>query len=399
MEKLPIKITLPDSFFNPEEKCGYQVTHESKMLWAVILDLMVEFDRVCKQYQIKYCLDSGSLLGAVRHGGFIPWDNDADVIMLRSEYERLCHIASKAFEHPYFWQTNDTDPGTMRRHGQLRNSMTTGILMDETKNGIPSFGFNQGIFLDIFVLDEVPDDTEELTRFREALDHQLVQLWDFKEYYWASGASPWIRAAQKQAYAEFESLASSYNGTGQKYVANITLKPHRPKSAFFPKNLYEDLTDYKFEGFSFPGPKDYEIILQGHYGDWHQYVIGGDAHGSMIVDSNHPYTEYLKEISEQQDEEEHPILHLYRDRYTLLVQRDLAWKDIKQYQELQHESSLEIEQCKLDISNLTNQLNSDTTLFEQQKKSFLKRIHILTSFVVVFGLVIILMLILYITCG
>ena len=65
MQKLPIKISLDDSFFEPEELCGHYVTRQSKQHWAVILDLMVEFDRVCKEHGITYFLDSGTLLGAV----------------------------------------------------------------------------------------------------------------------------------------------------------------------------------------------------------------------------------------------------------------------------------------------------------------------------------------------
>lgn len=369
--KLPIKINLEDSFFLTEEKCGYQVTKEAKLLWAVILDLMVEFGRVCKQYDIKYSLDCGSLLGAIRHGGFIPWDNDADVIMLRSEYERLCKIASKAFEHPYFFQINETDPGFGRRHAQLRNSLTTCILMDETKDGVPCYGFNQGIFLDVFILDEVPDDAEEMVCFREKLEHQLVQLWDFKQYYWASGASPWIKEAQKEAYDEFESIASSYNGTGQKKVANITLKPQCPTTAFFPKEIYEDLTDYTFEGFSFSGPRDYEIILKGYYGDWHKFVIGNDAHGSMIINAFSPYTEYVKRISEHKIDEEHPILHLYRDRYMLLVQRDVAWRDITHCREQIQQQTLQINKQALQLEQKFSELER----YKQKVEELLHNLH------------------------
>lgn len=374
--KLPIKISLEDSFFIAEEKCGYKVTKESKLLWAVILDLMVEFDRVCKQYNIKYSLDCGSLLGAIRHGGFVPWDNDADVVMLRSEYERLCNVASEAFEYPYFWQTNYTDPGSMRRHGQLRNSKTACILNDETKDGKPCFGFNQGIFLDIFIFDEVPDDEEEMASFREKLEHQLVQLWDFKQYYWASGASPWMKEAQKEVYDEFESIASGYNGTGQKRVANITLNPQCPTSTFFPKEIYEDLTEYTFEGFSFTGPRDYETILQGYYGDWHKFVIGNDAHGNMIINAYSPYTEYIKNISEHNIDEEHPILHLYKNRYMLLVQRDVAWRDIThckeqmQQQTLQiHQQAFQIEQYKQEVENLSHNLNNETALLINERNT------------------------------
>lgn len=354
MKELPIKIKLDKAFFLPEERCGYQVTAESKQLWAVLLDLMVEMDGVCKKYGIRYSIDSGTLLGAVRHGGFIPWDNDADVIMLRSEYNRLCEIAPTAFRDPYFWQTNETDPGSMRPHAQLRNSKTTCILNDEMENGRPRFTFNQGIFLDVFVLDEVPDDVGERQAFMEALQKSKAMLWDFKEYYCASRNSLWMEMAQRQAYRDFETLVSRYNGTGQKRVANISLTPMRKENDLYPKAMYQDLVNYSFEGFPFPGPRDYETKLRGCYGDWHQFVVGGDAHGGVFCDATTSYTHYIsaspKTACHVSSTAEHPIYRLYKQRDELLQQRDEAWKALSQNAKAIEEKELEFVRCREELS-------------------------------------------------
>ena len=370
MNDLPIKLKLKESFFEAETICDYEVTTESKQLWAVLLDLMVTFDAVCKQYNIRYSIDSGTLLGAVRHGGFIPWDNDADVIMLRSEYNKLCAVAPTAFAEPYFWQTNDTDPGSMRRHGQLRNSQTTCILTSETSDGTPLFHYNQGVFLDVFILDEVPDDVEERHRFQDELQHALGELWDFKKFYADSHLSPWMEKAQKQAYDNFETLVARYNGTGKKRVGNIALIPQRKDSLFFLKELYEDLIEYDFEGYTFAGPRDYETILSGHYGDWHQLVRGaGDAHGEIILDLRNSYRHYLKPHAPQRaDAEEriqHPILKLYRHRDMLLTERDKAWADNRILQE-----KLTSCQQKSDVlqSELNDAINVKARLEKKEKK-------------------------------
>jgi lipopolysaccharide cholinephosphotransferase len=151
-----LKLKLPDGFLDEEVRCDYTVSHEMKELWAVELDLLAEFDRVCKKNSITYTADGGTLLGAVRHHGFIPWDDDIDIAMLRSDYEKLNGIAKEEFKDPYFWQTEETDPGSMRGHAQLRNSNTTGMLKSELDRNIM---YNQGVFIDVFPFDNVPDDS------------------------------------------------------------------------------------------------------------------------------------------------------------------------------------------------------------------------------------------------
>ena len=144
-----LNIKLPDDFLEEEIRCGYTVTRKMKKVWAVELDLLNELLRVCNKYNIKIFASGGTMLGAVRHKGFIPWDDDIDMGMLRKDYDKLCKIANKEFQYPYFFQTNYTDPGTLRGHAQLRNSNTTSFLQNEGSE----YSFNQGIFIDIFPMD------------------------------------------------------------------------------------------------------------------------------------------------------------------------------------------------------------------------------------------------------
>ena len=145
-----IKLQLPNDFLEEEYRDGFLVSSQMKKVWAVELDLLAEFDRVCKKYNISYSLDSGSLLGAIRHKGFIPWDDDIDIIITRPNYNKLLDIVLKnnEFKEPYFFQCAYTDKNYIRGHAQLRNSDTTGILKSEVNCDCV---FNQGIFIDIFI--------------------------------------------------------------------------------------------------------------------------------------------------------------------------------------------------------------------------------------------------------
>ncbi|WP_302782657.1 LicD family protein, partial [Acidaminococcus intestini] len=151
---ITLNIKLPDHFLDEEVQDGFLVSQKRKEVWAVELDLLTEFDRVCKKYKLRYFADGGTLLGAIRHGGFIPWDDDIDLAMFRDDYDKLCSIALHEFKNPYFFQTEYTDRGSLRGHAQLRNSNTTAILRNSLNC---KYKFNQGIFIDIFPMDSVTE--------------------------------------------------------------------------------------------------------------------------------------------------------------------------------------------------------------------------------------------------
>ena len=89
IERLIEKGVFKESFFEEEYKCDFKVDVVRKKVWAIEIDLLLEFDRVCKKHGLKYFLAFGSLLGAIRHQGFIPWDDDMDVVMPRDDYQKL----------------------------------------------------------------------------------------------------------------------------------------------------------------------------------------------------------------------------------------------------------------------------------------------------------------------
>ena len=89
---------LPESFFKEETICDFFVSEKRKKIWAICIDLLVSFDKVCRSYNLRYSLAFGSLLGMVRHKGFIPWDDDIDVVMPREDYEKLYSLYREEFQ-------------------------------------------------------------------------------------------------------------------------------------------------------------------------------------------------------------------------------------------------------------------------------------------------------------
>ena len=97
----------PD-FFREETRCDFLVTTERKKIWAVELDLLMQFDRVCRKHGLRYFMFVGSLLGAIRHRGFVPWDDDIDLVLPRDDYETMLKLGDE-FPAPYFLQSPWTD--------------------------------------------------------------------------------------------------------------------------------------------------------------------------------------------------------------------------------------------------------------------------------------------------
>ena len=148
-----------ENFFVEEYRCEYFVSKEMKQVWAAELDLYRVFERACRANNLTYYWAYGNLLGAARHQGFIPWDDDIDVFLFRKDYEKLCSIAKDVFKYPYFFQNEHTDPGAHIAFSKLRNCETSAILDFERPY---KYLYNQGIFLDIFPIDNVPDNQNEL---------------------------------------------------------------------------------------------------------------------------------------------------------------------------------------------------------------------------------------------
>lgn len=299
---LPIRLNLNQDFFQEEIRDGFSVSEDRKKIWAVELDLLAEFDRVCKKHGLTYFLDGGTLLGAVRHQGFIPWDDDVDVEMFREDYDKLLKIAEREFKPPYFFQSAYSEKGYVRGHSQLRNSFTCGALPQEADEVM----FNQGMFLDIFVLDGVPENVE----LREAQERILQKYSEKmrriayprlyknqKIKYILKLLRKWIcvrTGILKRMYHKFEDCAKAYPDSDRVYLMTFYKKIGDVK--VLSRSWYSETEYAPFEMLRCPIPSGYKEILKTYYGaDFMTPENVPSTHGELILDTERAYTDVLEE--------------------------------------------------------------------------------------------------------
>ena len=310
---MAIELELPEEFYRSEYRCGYYVSEKRKQIWAVELDLLKKFADVCEANGLRYFMDGGTLLGATRHKGFIPWDDDVDVNMPRKDYNRLLEIAGDVFQEPYCLQTTLSVPGFFRAHAQLRNSSTTGVIVkDMNKEQI-----NKGIWLDIFILDNIPDGYLAKRRQKRRVEKTMLLL---KMKY---NIPPDGKARGYYRHHSFEELYSyfdkkvlgGYQDKDTKWFGNMTIRWQ--SNWMWPKSYFQSYCYLPFECLSLRAPLFYHEVMERQYGkDYMEFPEGyrdfpiepglgtGSTHGSTFFDPNTPYREYdftalLAEIEKQ----------------------------------------------------------------------------------------------------
>lgn len=287
---------LSDSFFQPEVRSDFFVDRYRKKIWAIELDMLIQFDKVCKKHNLTYCLMYGTLLGAVRHNGFIPWDDDVDVCMPRDDYNKLMQLSSE-FAAPYFLQTPYTDSGYFYSYIKIRNGNTTGITTNFQHQNI-----NWGMMLDVYPLDNFVDEgAEERYKIVSELASDNSNYMRMSNPYPSEEDSKRIKLYSGrdplENYEEIQKVASQFNDSVTELCSVSSLTLYSLKRNRYYKADFEHLVMHEFEGFMFPIPKGYDRILNTLYPNYMELPPieqRGEWHSNVIFDPEKPYVEYLK---------------------------------------------------------------------------------------------------------
>lgn len=289
---------VPEGFLEGEIRSSFYIEREMKKAWAAQLEVLHEVDRVCKKYNIQYFADWGTLLGAVRHKGFIPWDDDMDITMKRPDYTKFCMIAPEEMKG-YNIVNIHTEPGW----DSMLTRIVNGKRIRFDKEHLEKFhGCPWVVGLDIFPLDYVAPTKEE-----DEYQCQLIQVVEVfgKTLAEADCNDETVKKAagdiEKMFGVKFteelplsvqllklgERLSMMYTEEESSQLALMADHAGPRPADVYPKEYYSESIDMPFEYTTIPVPVEYDAILRQKYGQDYMLPLVGRA--------NHEYPFYMKQ--------------------------------------------------------------------------------------------------------
>lgn len=236
------------------------------------LKMALEVDRICKKYNINYFIEGGTLLGAIRHKGFIPWDDDLDIDMLRKDYDKFIQVAQKELGEKYFLQTLDTEKNYGLPFAKIRENNT--LYLEKMAQNVK---IHHGIYIDIFPLDHLSNTPSKNKRIvKKMIFYRMLLL--IKQKYCVK-----TNTNLKKIIIIFLKIVSiftplsfikrrintiqlKYKNKDTKYVANLSSVYF--DKAILEKNIVEEYVPLQFEDSTLMGLKKYDAYLKHFYNNY-----------------------------------------------------------------------------------------------------------------------------------
>lgn len=286
-------------FLQDEYRNDYFISNKMKRVWKLQIDMFKEVERICKKHNISYFADSGTLLGAVRHNGFIPWDDDIDLGMTRDNYEHFRKVVHEELDPKYFFQANETEKKFFRVHGQLRCNNTTMLIKYDYKKK-----HHKGVFIDIFVYDKVPTNEKKDNRLRKKLDI-MRRLIFYKQEVYNTGIKKLIKniignigvllmGGFNRAVTKFEKVCTKYNNLTENYYYDaIGYNTNHKKLRMSAEMIESKTIPATFEYTTIEIISDYDSYLKEMYGNNYMTPIKASTdHGGLFIDLDNDYSKY-----------------------------------------------------------------------------------------------------------
>lgn len=271
---------------------------ELRKLQLTMLEMLKLVDKICRENEIQYSLCSGTLLGAVRHRGFIPWDDDLDIRMTRANYDKFLEVWNKLQPEGYLLQNKENSPRFPSSFSKIRKCHTT-FLQFESERG----AHHTGIFVDIFPLDRIPRNRIKKTLFY--ISCLKYQIYTRDNCHLNSNAVVNLCAAvmnrittfnhRMKSRAKFiERLKKINRDTSLPYIA---IEVPSMLKIEFPNDLDQEYVELPFEDGEFMCFKKWDEYLRLMFGDYMKLPPESERvlkHHPIILDFEHDYDELMQ---------------------------------------------------------------------------------------------------------
>ena len=299
----------PKEFFLDEVREGFYIPAMMKRAWAAELEILVEIDKICEKHKLRYYLDYGTLLGAVRHKGFIPWDDDIDIMMFRHDYEIFSEVAQAELPEELRFRS--------LREDDRNNELVSSVQHRQMLISSPFLGkyhnYLYGAGVDIFPYDFASKEQEKEEE-RQALFKSLCILLSFpslqgenqtvleneaRKVEKISGTELFHSSNYKKTLLSLLAACFTQFTQNEEEIINLLdlfLYKNR-EIARFKKEWYgsESLLDFEF--LSLPAPKEYKKVISQKYKDYLRFEKGGGVHDYPVYRKMEE--EYRKGIGEK----------------------------------------------------------------------------------------------------
>ena len=274
-------LELDDNYFKEEERCGFKISSMMKRVWAVEMDVLTEIDRICKEYGLTYYAAFGTMLGAVRHNGFVPWDDDIDIYMLRPDYQALMNVLSDELPQGYYNSSSYSDSTHMQ---PLTSVMNTKYIITDVSERKKFYGCPYICGVDIFPLDYIPSDEEELSVFRNLY---TIIYSTAREYYQYSKEEleEYLKRIEEmcntkidregnipnQLWLLLDKVAGIFGEDECEYLTYLPTNICYDAELKYKKEWFKSAKRFPFEYISVPLPNGYDELLKVTNSDYMKY--------------------------------------------------------------------------------------------------------------------------------